>query len=161
MNRRGWEATAHGVTRIGHDLVTKPRPPPTWLHPPSTVILEKKIKSSIVSSFSSSVCHEVLGPDAMILVSWMLSFKLAFSFSSFTLIKSLFSSTSIYAIRVVSYACLKVLIFLPAIWFQLVFIHPGIFMMYCAYNLNNQGDNMQPNVPISQFWTCLLFLVHF
>ena len=68
MNRRGWEATAHGVTRVGHDLVTKP-PPPSWLLPPSTVILKKKIKSSIVCTFSSSVCHEVLGPDAMILVS--------------------------------------------------------------------------------------------
>ena len=35
-------------------------------------------------SFSSSVCHEVMGPDAMILLLGMLSFKPAFSLSSFT-----------------------------------------------------------------------------
>ena len=40
-----------------------------WLESPFTVILEpKKIKSVPVSTFSSSVCHEVMGPDAMILV---------------------------------------------------------------------------------------------
>ena len=39
------------------------------LQSPSTVILEpKKIKSVTVSTFSSSVCLEVMGPDAMILV---------------------------------------------------------------------------------------------
>ena len=42
------------------------------LHAPSTVILEpKKIKSATVSIFSPSICHEVMGPDAMILVFWM------------------------------------------------------------------------------------------
>ena len=41
----------------------------SWLQPPSTVILEhKKIKSVIVSIVSPSVCHEVMGLDAMILV---------------------------------------------------------------------------------------------
>ena len=40
-----------------------------WLQSPSTVILEpKKRKSDTVSTFSPSVCHEVIGPDAMILV---------------------------------------------------------------------------------------------
>ena len=51
----------------------------------STVILEpRKRKSVIVSTFSPSVCQEVMGLDAMILVFWMLSFKPAFSLSSFT-----------------------------------------------------------------------------
>ena len=36
--------------------------------------------------FSPSICHEMMGPDAMILVFWMLSFEPAFSLSSFTLI---------------------------------------------------------------------------
>ena len=41
----------------------------SWLQSPSTVILEpKKIKSVTASTFSSSVCHEVMGPDATILV---------------------------------------------------------------------------------------------
>ena len=46
------------------------------LQSPSTVILElKKIKSVTVSIVSPSICHEVMGPDAMILVFWILSVK--------------------------------------------------------------------------------------
>ena len=49
------------------------------LQSPSAVILEpKKIKSITVSIVTPSICHEVVGPNAMILVFWMLSFKLAF-----------------------------------------------------------------------------------
>ena len=41
----------------------------SWLQSPSAMILEpKKIKSLIVSIVSPSVCHEVMGPDAMVLV---------------------------------------------------------------------------------------------
>ena len=41
----------------------------SWLQSPSAVILEpKKIKSLSVSTVSPSICHEVMGPDAMILV---------------------------------------------------------------------------------------------
>ena len=41
----------------------------SWLQPPSAVILEpKKIKSVTVSIVSPSICHEVMGLDAMILV---------------------------------------------------------------------------------------------
>ena len=41
----------------------------SWLQSPSAVILEpRKIKSDTVSTVSPSVCHEVMGPDAMILV---------------------------------------------------------------------------------------------
>ena len=51
----------------------------SWLQLPSTVILEpKKVKSVTVSTFSSSVCHEVMGQDVIILVFWMLNFKPAF-----------------------------------------------------------------------------------
>ena len=40
-----------------------------WLQWPSALILEPpKIKSATVSTFSPSICHEVMGPDAMILV---------------------------------------------------------------------------------------------
>ena len=59
----------------------------SWLQSPSAVILEPpKIKSVTISPF---ICHEVMGPDAMILVFRMLSFKPTFSFSSFTFIKRL------------------------------------------------------------------------
>ena len=41
----------------------------SWLQSPSAVTLEpKKIKSDTVSIVSPSICHEVMGPDAMILV---------------------------------------------------------------------------------------------
>ena len=42
----------------------------SWLQSPSAVILEpKKIKSATVPTVSPSICHEVMGPDAVILVS--------------------------------------------------------------------------------------------
>ena len=63
----------------------------SWLPPPSAVILEpKRIKSVTVSIVSPSICHEMMEPDAMILVFWMLSFKLAFSLFPFAFIKRLF-----------------------------------------------------------------------
>ena len=82
-----------------------------WLQSPFTVVLEPlpQIKSVTPSTFSSSICHEVMGLDAMIL-----SFKPAFSLSSFTS-SSLHSSFSFSGIRVVSSAYLKFFIFLPAI----------------------------------------------
>ena len=86
-----------------------------------------------------------MGPDAMILVFWMLSFKLAFSFFSFTFIKRLFSSSSLSAIRVVSSLYLGLLIFLPAILIPAcASSSPAVHMMYSAYKLNEQGDNIQP-----------------
>ena len=66
----------------------------SWLQSPSALILEpKEIKSVTVSIVSPSICHEVMRPDAMILVFWMLSFKPTFSLFSFTFIKKLFSSS--------------------------------------------------------------------
>ena len=51
----------------------------SWLQSPSALILETpKIKSLTVSTVSPSICHEIMGPDAMILAFWMLSFKPAF-----------------------------------------------------------------------------------
>ena len=41
----------------------------SWLQSPSAVILEpKKIVSLTVSIVSQSICHEVMGPDAVIFV---------------------------------------------------------------------------------------------
>ena len=55
----------------------------SWLQSPSAVIFQpKKIKCVTVSTFSPSICHEVIGMDAMTLGFWMLSFKPAFSPSS-------------------------------------------------------------------------------
>ena len=51
----------------------------SWLQSPSAAISEpKKIKYVTLSTVSPSVYHEVMGPDAMIFVFWMLSFKSSF-----------------------------------------------------------------------------------
>ena len=87
----------------------------SWLQSPSAVILEpKKIKSLTVSFVSPSICHEVVGPDGLIFLLWMLSSKPAFSLSPFIFIKRLFSYSSLYAIKVMSSAYLRLLIFLLA-----------------------------------------------
>jgi len=106
----------------------------SWLQSPSAVILEpQKIKSDTVSTVSPSIFHEVMGPDAMILIFWMLSFKPTFSLSTFTFIKRLFSSSSLSAIGVVSSAYLRWLIFLPAILIPACASYsPAFLMMYSA-----------------------------
>ena len=90
----------------------------SWLQSPPAVYLEpKKVKSVTVSTVSPSICHEVMGPDAMILAFWMLSFKPTFSLS---FINRLVAS-SLSAIRVVSSAYLGLLIFLLAILIYLTY----------------------------------------
>ena len=104
-----------------------------------------KIKSDTVSTVYPSISHEVMGPDAMIFVFWMLSFKPTFSLSTFPFIKRLLSSSSLYAIRVVSSAYLRWLIFLLAILIPAcASSSPAFLRMYSAYKLNKQGDNIQP-----------------
>ena len=74
----------------------------------------------------------------------MLSFKPTFSLSSFTVIQRLFSS-SLSAIRVVSSAYLRLLVFLLAVLIPACdSSSPAFLMMYSAYKLNKQGDNIQP-----------------
>ena len=116
----------------------------SWLQLPSAVILEpKKIKYLTVSIVSPSICHEVMGPDAMILIFWMLSFTPTFSVSSFTFIRRLFSS-SLSVTRVVPSSYLRFLIFLPAnLISACASSSPAFHMIYPAYKLNKQGDNIQ------------------
>ena len=110
------------------------------------MILEpKKIKSATVSAFSLFIFYGVMGPDAMILVFWILSFKPAFPLSSLTLIKRLFSSYLLPAIRVISSAHRRLLIFLLAILIPACDSSSLAFhMIYSACKLNRQGDNIQP-----------------
>ena len=76
---------------------------------------------------------------------WMLSFKPAFSLSSFTFIKRLFSSSSFSAISVVSLTHPRSLIFLLAILIPAcASSSPAFLIMYSAYKLNKQGENIQP-----------------
>ena len=114
------------LPRIKHLLIS-------WLQSPCAVILKpKEIKSVTVSTFSPSICHQVMGPDTMIFIFWILSFKPAFSLSSFILIKRLFSSSSLSATEVV-YAYLRLLYFSQQSWFQLVFLPPQHFSWYTLH----------------------------
>ena len=73
---------------------------------------------------------------------WMLSFKPTFSLSSFTFNKRLFSSL---LSAMVSSVYLRLWIFLPAIFIPVyASFSPAFLMMYSAYKLNKQGDNIQP-----------------
>ena len=112
----------------------------------SAVILEpKKIKSLTVSIVSLSMCHEVMGPHAVILILWMLSSKPVFSLSSLTFIRKLFRSSSLSARRVVSSAYMRLLLFLLAVLIPAyASSRLAFWIMYSAYKLNKQGDNIKP-----------------
>ena len=85
MDRDAWRAAIHGVTK------------------------------SLTRLSDWTDWTELMVLDPKILVFWMLSFKPAFSLFCFTFIKRLFSSSSLSAIRVVSSAYLRLLVFLPVI----------------------------------------------
>jgi len=117
----------------------------SWLQSASAVVLEpKKIASHCFHCFpiylpwsDGTGCHDLSFLNV--------EFWANFSLSSFTFIKRLFSSFSLSAIRVVSSAYLRLLIFLPVI---LIPAHtsssPAFHMKYSACKLNKQGDNIQP-----------------
>ena len=65
---------------------------------PAVILKPKKIKFVTVSTFSSSICHEVMGLEAMISVFWMLSLKLDILLFCFTF-KRLCSSSSLYPLK--------------------------------------------------------------
>ena len=100
----------------------------SWLQSPSAVILEPpKYKVCHCFHCFRIYCHEVVGPDTMILVFGMLSFKPTFSLFFFTFIKRLFSPSSLSAIRVMSSAYLRLLVLLlGTLDSSLCFMQPGI-----------------------------------
>ena len=112
----------------------------SWLQSPSAVILEPR-KKKVCHCFhcfhiylpwsDGNGCHDL--------------FKEAFSCSSFTFIKRLFSTFSLSAIRVVSSAYLKLSTFSPELLISAcASSNPPFCMMYTACKLNKQGDNRQP-----------------
>ena len=108
----------------------------SWLQSPSAVIWEpRKIKSDTVFTVSPSISHGVMGPDAMILVFWMLSFKPTFSLSTFTFIKRHFSSSSLSARRVVSLHTWGDWYFSQQSWFQLVLL-PVQRFSWCTLHIS-------------------------
>ena len=135
----------------------------SWLQSPSSVNLEPQgIKSATVPIVAPFICHEVMGPDAMILVFWMLSFKPTFSLSSLTFIKRLFSSSLLSAKRVVSSVYLRLLIFLPAILIPAcASSSPTFYRMYSAYKLYKQGTVYSHDGLFPQFGSSPSFHVRF
>ena len=112
-----------GSQRVGHDWAI------------SLSLEPLKIKSATVSIVLPSICHEVMESDAMIFIFRMLSVKPAFSLSFFTFIKRLFSYSSLSAIRVVSSAYLRLLIFLLAILISAV-LHPAWHSSWCTLHIS-------------------------
>ena len=118
----------------------------SWLQSKCAGILEpKKIKSVMVSVVFPSICHEVMGLDAMILLFSVLSFKPIFHSPV-----SLSSRGSLFLLHfllvsLVSSAYLRLLIFLLAILIPACALPSLTFcMMYSSYKLNKQGDNIHP-----------------
>ena len=88
----------------------------SWLQSPSAVILKpKKRKSVTASTFSPSICHEVMGPDDMILVVWMLS------------LSQPFHSPLSHSSR----GSLVPLCFLPLEWYHLHILHSWVLETNC------------------------------
>jgi len=108
----------------------------SWLQSLSEVILEpKKIKFVTVSIDFPSIFHEVMEPDAMILVFWMLSFKLAFPLSSFTFIKRLFHSSLLLPLRWCHLHIWIYWYFSQQCLFQLV-LHPAWHFAWCTLQIS-------------------------
>ena len=99
-----------------------------------------------------AICSVVMVPDVMILVFWMLSFKPVFSLCSFTRLETLFHSSLLSAILVVSPAYLRLLIFpLPTLTLVCDSSSLEFWIMYFADKLNKWDDCIQP--------CCIPFLI--
>ena len=109
----------------------------------SAVVLETpKLKPLTVSIVSPSICHEAMGKNAMIFIFWMWNlircFTLLFHFHQEAL-------QFLFTFCHVSSAYLRLLRFLQATVIPACASSSWAFcMIYSAYNLNNQGYNIQP-----------------
>ena len=118
-----------------------------WFHGAITVCSDLRtpqIKFSTISIIPLSICHEVIEPDSMILVFWLLSFNPAYSLSSLTfrsfLIPLHFLPLGWYHLHI--WSCWY---FSQQSWFQLVSHNsPAFHMMYSECKLNKQDDSIQP-----------------
>ena len=95
----------------------------------------------------------------MILIFWMLSFNPTFSFSIFTLIKKLFSSSSLSTIRVIWSAYLRLLIFLPTFWFHLVIYPVQHFIQKTKIMASSPITSWQIDGETMETMTDFIFLV--
>ena len=123
----------------------------SWLQSPSAVILEPpKIKSLTVSTVSPSIFHEVMEPEAIIFIFWMLSLRNFFSllfhfheqalwlFFTFCHKGGVICTSEVIDISPSNQACVS--------------SSPVFLMMYSACKLNKQGDNIQPWHTLFPIW---------
>ena len=116
----------------------------SWLQSSSAVILEPPQKKSATVSLLPHLFAMNDGTRCHDLSFLNVESKPTSAFSSFTFIKRLFNS-SLSAIRVVSSAYLRLLIFLLAMLISVCASYsPAFLMIYSAYKLNKQADNIQP-----------------
>ena len=127
------------------------------LHSQFAVILEpKKIKSLTASTSSPFVSHAMMAPNAMILVFWVLVSSQLFQ-SPLSLSRGFLVPLHYLPLEWNDLDIWGRWYFSQQSWFQLV-IHPAQhFMMYSAYKLNKQGDNIQPchnSFPDFELFSC-------
>ena len=92
-------------------------------------------KVSLFPLFPYLFTSKVMGPDAMIFVFWMSSFKPSFSLSSFTFIKRLFSFSLLSAIGWCHLHVWAYWYFSWPSWFQLV-LHPAWHFAWCTLHIS-------------------------
>ena len=138
------------LPRSKHGLIS-------WLQSPSVVIFDsRKWNLSLLPLF---ICHDMVGPDAMILIFGSLNFKSAFSISLSSLrgSSSLLTAFEWYPRYIWSCWC-----FPQQSWFQLV-IHPTQHFEWCTLHIGqkNWETIYSLDVLLSQFGTSPLFHVQF
>ena len=101
----------------------------------------------------SIYCHELMGPDAMVLVFWMLSFKPTFSLSSFTFIKRLFSSSLLSDIEWCYLHIWGYWYFSWQSWFQPVLL-PAQHSLWCTLHIRWISTDDVIQLP-SCVWLCV------
>ena len=102
-----------------------------------------------------------MGPDAIIFVFWMLSFRPTFSLSTFNFIKRRFSSSSLSAIRVVSSAYLRLLLFQDS---KTSVLHShscmlSIFTWSSSGNTDSWVNLLESNIILSTFHILIPHLI--
>ena len=104
------------------------------------------------------ICHEVMGPAVMIFIFWMLNFKQLFhsplSLSSRgSLVPLCFLPQGWCHLHICSCLIFLLAILIPACASS----SPAFHMMYSAYKLNKQSDNIQPWHTLFPIWNKLFF----
>ena len=127
----------------------------SWLQSPSAVILEPKKSLSLFPLFPHLFAMKWWDQMPW---SWMLTFKPVFSLP----VSPSSSSSSLSAVRAVSLAYIRLLLFFPAMLIPAcASSSPEFCMKYSAYKLNKQVTIYSLDVILSQFGTSLWFHVWF